>query len=250
MARLTRSLLGGIRSVAEHKSKSESSQALMDTLRSKSHMYHIIRTIRVVSHGPEMLVDLMLQQRIPSVIIKLFRSFIDLPPDYYNSDQAPPTTDSNDTKDTPENADMVSLQEIGTIITDTLKRFAQNKSVIRRLIVEDTFSMMVRLMSVKPSEWHTYIPSNEEPKYMVWKQRALEVLKLVQLTSDVCQYLKSRGCIETLVQVWNDCASKAQINSLDLYEVLLSLDLVIYLLKHRIIMAFMISSIKAQHIIR
>lgn len=33
--------------------------ALMDRLRSKSHMYHIIRTIRVVSHGP---VCLFMQQ--------------------------------------------------------------------------------------------------------------------------------------------------------------------------------------------
>ncbi|KAI8149642.1 hypothetical protein BJV82DRAFT_128819 [Fennellomyces sp. T-0311] len=218
MAKLTRSLLGGIRRVPEQKSKSESSQVLMDNLRSRSHMYNVIRTIRVVAHGPDTLVDLMLQQRIPSVMIKLFRSFVDLPPEYYQ-----PTQDD-------QQDDLVSFEEAGFVVTDTLKRFAQTKSVVRRLIVEDTFFMMVRLISVKPAEWPN---SNDahEPAYMIWKRKALEFLKLVPMTVEVSQYLKSRRCLEMLVQVWNDSIAKGSLATNDLRDDLIGLDLVTYQLK-------------------
>ncbi|KAI9493852.1 hypothetical protein BDB00DRAFT_938645 [Zychaea mexicana] len=264
IAKLTRSLLGGIRRVPEQKSKGESSQVLMDNLRSRSHMYNIIRTIRVVAHGPDTLVDLMLQQRIPSVIIKLFRSFIDLPPEYYNSNAVPDEaisssasnedSDGDNVDDDDDDSDMVYFDEAGIVVTDTLKRFAQNRSVVRRLIAEDTFFMMVRLISVKPADWPQLSSSSDdvynddttssssspatsssssavEPAYMIWKRRALDVLKLVPMTTEVSQYLKSRRCLDMMIQAWNDSITKGKLGLIDMREDLIALDLATYQLK-------------------
>ena len=158
----------------------------------------------------------MLQQRIPSVIIKLFRSFVDLPPEYYTQDD--------------QDVDLVSFEEAGFIVTDTLKRFAQNKSVVRRLILEDTFFMMVRLVSVKPAEW-PITSDTTEPAYMMWKRKALEFLTLVPMTAEVSQYLKSRRCLEMLIQVWSESIVKGALAANDLRDDLLGLELATYQLK-------------------
>lgn len=71
MARLTRVLFGGIRQVPEQTTKAGSSQgkndlhlnnllfvliknglALMDNLRSRSHLFNVITAVKVVAHGP------------------------------------------------------------------------------------------------------------------------------------------------------------------------------------------------------
>ncbi|KAI7848518.1 hypothetical protein BDC45DRAFT_305100 [Circinella umbellata] len=233
MAKLTRSLLSGIRRVPEQKSKAESSQVLMDNLRSKSHMYNVIRTIRVIAYGPETLVDLMLQQRIPSVIIKLFRSFIDLPPDYYTSNNNNNNEEEQEEEDNMDD-ELVSFEQASFVVTDTLKRFAQNKAVVRRLIVEDTFFMMIRLISVKPVEWDNHATKEEliEPAYMIWKRRALDILKVVPMTIEVSQYLKSRRCLEMLLQIWTDSITNVkEIGSVELREDLIALDLITYQLE-------------------
>lgn len=107
----------------------------------------------------------MLQQRIPSVIIKLFRAFIDLPPSYY--------TQNTSELESIDQGSMVSLDDAGTVVANILKAFAQNLSILHRLVVEDTFFMMVRLISAKPSEWpDSDSPRMEsEPPYMIWKYR-------------------------------------------------------------------------------
>lgn len=105
----------------------------------------------------------MLQQRIPSIIIKLFRSFIDLPVEYYN--------DTNrKSADYTEEDDMASSEEVASVITDTLQQFAQRPTILHRLILEDTFFMMVQLLSAKPAEW-TDEEGEEEPAFFKWKQR-------------------------------------------------------------------------------
>lgn len=97
----------------------------------------------------------MLQQRIPSVIIKLFRSFIDLSPDYYSHEYD-------------EDMEIASISVTGDIVADILKQFVKNQSVLHRLIVEDTFFMIIRIMSAKPVD---SVPQDVEPAYLTWKKR-------------------------------------------------------------------------------
>ncbi|KAG0176918.1 hypothetical protein DFQ29_005470 [Apophysomyces sp. BC1021] len=157
----------------------------------------------------------MLQQRIPSVIIKLFRSFIDLPPSYYEKPMEE------------EDFDLVTLEEASSVITGILKQFVRHRAILRRLIVEDTFFMIVRLMSAKPAEWANNSDANaKEPAYMIWKSRTADILKSVVVSVDVAQYLHSRRCIDMFVQVWKDCATKSSLTVADHREVLLSLDLI------------------------
>lgn len=97
----------------------------------------------------------MLQQRIPSVIIKLFRSFIDLSPDYYQIQYD-------------DDMEIATISGTGDIIAGILKQFVQNHSVLHRLITEDTFFMIIRIMAAKPVD---SIPQDTEPAYMIWKYR-------------------------------------------------------------------------------
>ena len=178
----------------------------------------------------------MLQQRIPSVIIKLFRSFIDLPPNYYTNDSNNTNKEETEEDDDHMVDDLVSFEEASFVVTDTLKRFAQNKAVVRRLIVEDTFFMMIRLISVKPVEWHVKEGEEDiliEPAYMIWKRRALDILKMVPMTIEVSQYLKSRRCLEMLTQIWTDSmmAAKGRLGTVGLREDLIALELITYQLK-------------------
>lgn len=89
------------------------------------------------------------------MIIKLFRSFIDLSPEYYDHQYD-------------EDMDIVSISETGDIITTILKQFVKNQSVLHRLIAEDTFFMIVRIMTAKPAEQST---QDTEPVYLTWKKR-------------------------------------------------------------------------------
>lgn len=97
----------------------------------------------------------MLQQRIPNVIIKLFRSFIDLSPNYYQIQYE-------------DDMELATISDTGDIIAGILKQFVQNHSVLHRMITEDTFFMIIRIMSAKPVE---SVPQDAEPAYMIWKYR-------------------------------------------------------------------------------
>lgn len=106
---------------------------------------------------------MMQQQRLPSVMTKIFRSFIDLPAVYYEQDT--PTEGDND---------MASLDDIGSMVAKILERFVGNPSILRRLILDDTFFTIMRLISTKPAHWdnaHGQYGTHEEPVYMLWKHK-------------------------------------------------------------------------------
>ncbi|KAI7889528.1 uncharacterized protein EV154DRAFT_277369 [Mucor mucedo] len=184
----------------------------MDNLRSKSHLYNVIRAIQVVSFGPESIVILMLQQRIPNVIIKLFRSFIDLSPNYYQIQYE-------------DDMELATISDTGDIIAGILKQFVQNHSVLHRMITEDTFFMIIRIMSAKPVE---SVPQDAEPAYMIWKYRTVDILKSVDMNGEVVQYLHSRRCIDLMVRTWKEYITKGYLTFVDHREILLGLDLLYY----------------------
>ncbi|KAG1109351.1 hypothetical protein G6F42_015679 [Rhizopus arrhizus] len=207
MSSLTKELISGIRKVPEHKT-------LMDNLRSKSHLYNVIRAIRVVSFGPNSILLLMLQQRIPSVIIKLFRSFIDLAPSYYDQTQ--------------QVEDMVSIEDVGNTMADILKQCVRNASVLHRLITEDTFFMMIRIMTAKPID---SVAQDSEPAYLIWKSKTVDILKSVDMNGEVCQYLHNRRCVDLVIRLWRDCISKDYLTFVDYREIHLGLDLIYFQLE-------------------
>jgi hypothetical protein len=95
---------------------------------------------------------LFIQQRIPSIIVKLFRSFIDLSAAYYEQNSA----DEN----------IKSISETGDIVTDILKQFVHTPVILHRMVQDDTLFMIVRFLSIQPARIVT-----EEPAYMIWKYR-------------------------------------------------------------------------------
>ncbi|KAI7902408.1 uncharacterized protein BX663DRAFT_74781 [Cokeromyces recurvatus] len=209
MSVLTKELINNIRKVPENKNKSESSQALMNNLRSKSHLYNVIQTIRVVTFGPDTIVNLMLQQRIPSIIIKLFRSFIDLNSSYYKEEYE---------------AELASIDDTVEIITDILKQFVQNQTVLHRLIIEDTLFMIMRIMTAKP-----IIQQDNDNTYIYWKKRITEVLKVIDMNSEVCQYIHHRRCcIDLLIRSWREKLSKGYLTSVDHQDILMDFDVIYY----------------------
>lgn len=158
----------------------------------------------------------MLQQRIPSVIIKLFRSFIDLAPPYYQ--QLQPVED------------MVSIEDVGNTMADILKQCVRNASVLHRLITEDTFFMMVRIMTAKPTE-SVAQEGSEEPAYLMWKAKTVDILKSVDMNGEVCQYLHHRRCVDLIVRLWRDCIAKDYLTSVDYREISLGLGLIYFQLE-------------------
>lgn len=95
---------------------------------------------------------MFIQQRIPSIIVKLFRSFIDLSAAYYEQNSA----DEN----------IKSISETGDIVTDILKQFVHTPVILHRMVQDDTLFMIVRFLSIQPARIVT-----EEPAYMIWKYR-------------------------------------------------------------------------------
>ncbi|CEP07883.1 hypothetical protein [Parasitella parasitica] len=214
MSHLTKELISGIRKVPEHKSKSESSQALMNNLRSKLHLYNVIQAIRVVSFGPNHILTLMLQQKIPSVVIKLLRSFIDLTSSYYTQTSE---------------LDMARIEDVGDILTDILKKCVENIFVLRRLISEDTVFMMIRIMTAKPIE--NVAQEDSDPAYLIWKTRIVDILKAMDMKSEVCQHLHHRRCIDLIIKVWRDCTVKDFLTLVDYREIHLGLNLICFQLE-------------------
>ena len=88
-------------------------------------------------------------------MIKLFRSFIDLSPNYYTTTQE-------------DDMELTSIQEAGDTMTDILRQCVKHQSVLHRLIVEDTFFMIVRILSAKPVD---DVPQDKDPAYMMWKEK-------------------------------------------------------------------------------
>lgn len=155
----------------------------------------------------------MLQQRIPSVIIKLFRSFIDLSPSYY---------------DQTHEIEMASIEDVGNAMADTLKQCVKNSSVLHRLITEDTFFMMIRIMTAKPIE---NVAQDAEPAYMIWKAKIVDILKSVDMNGEVCQFLHNRRCVDLITRVWRDCISKDYLTFVDYREINLGLSLICFQLE-------------------
>lgn len=154
----------------------------------------------------------MLQQRIPSVIIKLFRSFIDLSPSYYNQQQQ---------------ADVATIDATGNMVVDTLKQFVKNQFVLHRLIGEDTLFMMIRIMSAKPAiQLISEEDPDTEPAYMIWKVKTVEILKTMDMNGEVCQYLHQRRSLEVLVRTWKEITSKDYLTFVDHRELILGLNLI------------------------
>jgi hypothetical protein len=155
----------------------------------------------------------MLQQRMPSVIIKLFRSFIDLSPSYY---------------DQTHEIEMASIEDVGNAMADTLKQCVKNSSVLHRLITEDTFFMMIRIMTAKPIE---SVAQDGEPAYMIWKTKTVDILKSVDMNGEVCQYLHNRRCVDLIIRLWRDCTSKDYLTLVDYREINLGLNLIYFQLE-------------------
>ncbi|KAI9019574.1 hypothetical protein CLU79DRAFT_241448 [Phycomyces nitens] len=226
---LARQLVSGIRSVPDTANKTESSKVLMDNIRSKLHLYYVLKAINISTFGPNVLITVMLQQRIPSVVIKLFRSFIDLPYSYYGIDQQG-ASDNN----------MASLEEAGNIVADTLKQCVKNPSVLTRLIIEDTFFLLLRLILAKPAEW---IADNDkatrEPEYMIWKHKALEILGCAHMNWDAAQYLYLKRWITMPTQLWRENIDKSRLGMTEYYEILISAELIYLELKMSIDVDFL-----------
>ncbi|KAL9550165.1 hypothetical protein PS6_005689 [Mucor atramentarius] len=152
--------------------------------------------------------------RIPSVIIKLFRSFIDLAPSYYDQTQ--------------QVEDMVSIKDVGNTMADILKQCVRNASVLHRLITEDTFFMMIRIMTAKPID---SVAQDSEPAYLIWKSKTVDILKSVDMNGEVCQYLHNRRCVDLIIRLWRDCISKDYLTFVDYREIHLGLDLIYFQLE-------------------
>lgn len=148
----------------------------------------------------------MLQQRIPSIVIKLFRSFIDLSSTYYVQDL---------------DVDMATIDDVGKMLSDSLKQFLKNQAVLHRMITDDSVAMIVRIMTAKPL-------NEAQDLYIKWKVQVLDILKSIDMNSEVCQYLRQRRCIEILVRVWREALSKDYLTPLDHREIMLALNLLHY----------------------
>ncbi|CAO3599779.1 unnamed protein product [Absidia cylindrospora] len=212
----------------------ESSQALMNSLRSKWHLYYIIKAIHIISCGPVVFLNMMQQQRLPSVITKIFRSFIDLPPNYYNVGTTANVDDSADNNEDTTNNEMVSLNDVGITVAAILEQLVRNSSVLRRLVLDDTFFTIMRLVSTKPAEWdnnNDHHENHREPVYMIWKRRTIDILKSINTDSEVIQYMHSRRFIEMLVQAWKDGLNRSRLHIRDYVDITLDLNLITHLLK-------------------
>jgi hypothetical protein len=95
----------------------------------------------------------MVQQRIPQLVVKMMGIFIHLPPEYYQHFTA--------------DVQINSISDVGDVTADILRNLVQNQSVLHRLLLDDTFFMMIKLLRIQPDD----INRNIEPTYVIWKYR-------------------------------------------------------------------------------
>lgn len=124
----------------------------------------------LTTYQQESVLNLIIHQKIPSVLVKLFRSFIDLPVSEYEP-AVPMLVDlSTPEEGVPPPEDLVSVEEVGDVVSSIIRQFVQKQLILRRLLVEDTFFMIMRIVLAKPSESGEGAEL-ENLKYLVWKQR-------------------------------------------------------------------------------
>ncbi|ORX58974.1 hypothetical protein DM01DRAFT_1301754 [Hesseltinella vesiculosa] len=227
MGLLSRQFLAALKKIPEQGTRAETSQVLMYHLRSKSRLFYLARTLQILANGPVGYLNMMLQQRIPSVITKIFRSFIDLP---CNDDSQEEQSESS-TKDEDEDEDdddLISQEEASDTIINILLCFVRDPALVRRLTVDDTFYTMLRLVTAKPADTDLALTS----PYFYWKAKAVFVLTSVQADIDTVQYIHSRRFIEVMGQVWKELGSSRQRVGARIHaSISLELDLIKYLAK-------------------
>ncbi|RUS32592.1 hypothetical protein BC938DRAFT_475000 [Jimgerdemannia flammicorona] len=218
---VTKQFIYGIRKVPETQNKAQASKEIMRMLRSKSQMYYTLRMIDMICRGP----------KVPSVLVKLFRSFIDLPPSEYDP-AIPQLVDvSVPDENAPPPEELVSVKEVGDVVAGILKKFVQKQLILRRLVVEDTFFMIIRIMLARPTSVEGEGEKEGELRYLVWKQRTYEVLTALEMDAEVVNYLHSKNAMNILVQPWKEALGRAPLNKRDYQEALLTAQLVLHLLK-------------------
>ncbi|GAN06509.1 beige/BEACH domain-containing protein [Mucor ambiguus] len=196
MSNLTKELISGIRKIPEHKSKSESSQGKL---------LEIVKIAPVqcyTSHSS----GVLWTQLYPAAHAATKNTICDY--------QALSPVE-----------DMVSIEDVGNTMADILKQCVKNASVLHRLITEDTFFMMIRIMTAKPTE-SVAQDSSSESAYLMWKIKTVDILKSVDMNGEVCQYLHHRRCVDLIIRLWRDCIAKDYLTCVDYREINLGLSLI------------------------
>ncbi|KAI8967887.1 hypothetical protein BDF20DRAFT_195207 [Mycotypha africana] len=151
--------------------------------------------------------------------MKLFRSFIDLPPTYYSKNNSESISEEDNLHDGQ------SIEDVGKIMISILKQFVQNPTFLQRLLHEDTFFMLIRILTSKPAN-NDSVAKDSEPMYIRWKERLIAVLESMTFSEDVCQYLYHRRCVNLLTTQWAETiSSKNKLTIADHHEILIGLRL-------------------------
>ncbi|KAJ2958896.1 hypothetical protein NQZ79_g5615 [Umbelopsis isabellina] len=152
-------------------------------------------------------IALLYHQKIPSVTIKLIRSFIDIS----NHEMADEENDHGDDVD-----DFVSVEEIANILSDILGNLIKKPQALRRFIMEDNLFVLIRAFLVKPTPESDQVLESDTSitRYdLIWKRSIVGILLSSEMDSEVIRYLHSKQIMAMFTQGWKTFYGKGKAQS-------------------------------------
>ncbi|KAI9289228.1 hypothetical protein BC943DRAFT_300701 [Umbelopsis sp. AD052] len=204
-ALITKSFITGIRKVPEALGKLRTSFNLLNQLQSKANLYyHIVALEILTKEMRDSVIALLYHQKIPSVMIKLIRSFIDIPNNELKDMESEVDTESDT---------VASVSETADILADILRNLVWKPQALRRFVVEDNLFVLLRTFLTKPN-----IPSEaildisadgEQTKYdFMWKKCIFSVLISTDGDWEVVRYLHGKQLMQMVTQTWKVYSGK------------------------------------------
>ncbi|CAM0141774.1 unnamed protein product [Umbelopsis sp. WA50703] len=152
-------------------------------------------------------IALLYHQKIPSVTIKLIRSFIDIP----NRDMEHEMNNHGDDLD-----DFMSVEDIANTLSDILGNLIKKPQALRRFIMEDNLFVLIRAFLVKPTPENeqTFRSDSSITRYdLIWKRSVAGILLSSEMDSEVIRYLHSKQIMAMFTQGWKAYYGRGKVQS-------------------------------------
>ncbi|CAG8433004.1 6306_t:CDS:10 [Ambispora gerdemannii] len=190
---VSKHLIAGIRSVPDTGQRPEASQEILRKLSSREHLFFSLKALNILCNGPPFVLDTIKENGLPTILIKTFSSFIELPLqlDLNTSIKAQAEGISSD---------LTPVDVVADIFTDILVHFVTNPPILQRLIEEDILVYLVTMiLNDKQSK------SEDEEKGFFWEARGLEVLTELfsanAVNQELITYFEKKDIMGRLIKI-------------------------------------------------
>ncbi|KAG9303640.1 hypothetical protein G9A89_018537 [Geosiphon pyriformis] len=193
---VSKHLIAGIRSVPDTGRRSEASQEILQKLADRDQLFLSLKAINILCNGPPHVLDTIKENGLPTILIKTFRCFIELPS---HLDLTSPIGNQIEANSS-DLHNSTPVDVVADIFTDILVHFVTNPPILQKLVEEDTLVLLVTMiLNDKRSK------SGGEEKGFFWEARALEVLTELfsanAVNQELITYFETKDIMGRLIKI-------------------------------------------------